>query len=204
MSLFILVLFSSFCCLLDSFHQLRSERGAQSEKKTICLVHVVQSFSFTTAKLGICCLFANFNNLIPELEVFLHWVHLISFYELSLLLQMWQQDSPWDLTKIKFNSKSDKVNKNLETMWENRIMATILINNCLRTPSTFWGLLYHIHLFSKVVKLKCFQKSSINKKIQQNGTLYKQGAVPERPITANLGLKFCSNFVFYLPMYCVE
>ena len=33
MSLFILVLFSSFCCLLDSLHQMRSERGAQSEKK---------------------------------------------------------------------------------------------------------------------------------------------------------------------------
>ena len=60
MSLFILVLFSSFCCLLASFHQLRSERRAQSEKKNMSLVHVVQSFSFTTAKLGICWLFCQF------------------------------------------------------------------------------------------------------------------------------------------------
>ena len=28
------------------------------------------------------------------------------------------------------------------------------------------------------------------------------GPVPERSISANQGLKFCSFFVFYLPMYC--
>ena len=28
--------------------------------------------------------------------------------------------------------------------------------------------------------------------------------VPERPISANRGLKFCSVFVFYLPMYCLQ
>ena len=27
------------------------------------------------------------------------------------------------------------------------------------------------------------------------------GPVPERPISANTGLKFCSVFEFYLPMY---
>ena len=30
------------------------------------------------------------------------------------------------------------------------------------------------------------------------------GPVPERPISANPGLKFCSAFVFYLPMHCLE
>lgn len=28
--------------------------------------------------------------------------------------------------------------------------------------------------------------------------------VPERLISANTGLKFCSIFVFYRPMYCLE
>ena len=31
-----------------------------------------------------------------------------------------------------------------------------------------------------------------------------QGLVPERPISANPGLKFCSTFCIYLPMNCVE
>ena len=26
------------------------------------------------------------------------------------------------------------------------------------------------------------------------------GSVPEKPISANIGLKFCSGFVFYLPV----
>ena len=30
-----------------------------------------------------------------------------------------------------------------------------------------------------------------------------QGPVPERPISVNLGLKFCSVFVFYIPMHCL-
>ena len=30
------------------------------------------------------------------------------------------------------------------------------------------------------------------------------GRVPERPIGANPGLKFCSDFVFFLPLYCLE
>ena len=28
--------------------------------------------------------------------------------------------------------------------------------------------------------------------------------VPERPISANPGLKFCSTFCIYLPMHCIE
>ena len=28
--------------------------------------------------------------------------------------------------------------------------------------------------------------------------------VPERSISANPGLKFCSSFVIYLPTYCLE
>ena len=31
-----------------------------------------------------------------------------------------------------------------------------------------------------------------------------QDPVPERPISANLGIKFCSTFCIYLPTYCVE
>ena len=30
------------------------------------------------------------------------------------------------------------------------------------------------------------------------------GPVPERPISANPGLKFCSVFASYLPMHCLE
>ena len=30
-----------------------------------------------------------------------------------------------------------------------------------------------------------------------------QGLVPERPISINPGLKFCSVFVFYIPMHCL-
>ena len=30
-----------------------------------------------------------------------------------------------------------------------------------------------------------------------------EGPVPERPISANPGLKFCPSFVFYLPMHQV-
>ena len=29
------------------------------------------------------------------------------------------------------------------------------------------------------------------------------GPVPERPISVNPGLKFCSVFVFYIPMHCL-
>ena len=32
-----------------------------------------------------------------------------------------------------------------------------------------------------------------------------QGPVPERPISANLGLNFCSIFLYlYLPIHCLE
>ena len=31
-----------------------------------------------------------------------------------------------------------------------------------------------------------------------------QGPVPERPISANPGLRFCSPFWIYLPMHCLE
>ena len=31
-----------------------------------------------------------------------------------------------------------------------------------------------------------------------------RGPVPERPISANPGLKFCSTFCIYLPMQCLE
>ena len=30
-----------------------------------------------------------------------------------------------------------------------------------------------------------------------------QGQVPERSISSNLGLKFCSVFVFYIPVHCL-
>ena len=30
-----------------------------------------------------------------------------------------------------------------------------------------------------------------------------QGVVPERPINVNPGLKFCSLFVFFIPMQCL-
>ena len=30
------------------------------------------------------------------------------------------------------------------------------------------------------------------------------GAIPERPISAHPALKFCSAFVFYFLMYCLE
>ena len=32
----------------------------------------------------------------------------------------------------------------------------------------------------------------------------RQGSVPERPISPNPGLSFCSVFVFYLPLYFLE
>ena len=35
-------------------------------------------------------------------------------------------------------------------------------------------------------------------------SLHLQCLVPERAISANPGLKFCSIFVFYLPIYCLE
>ena len=35
-------------------------------------------------------------------------------------------------------------------------------------------------------------------------TLVLATPVPERPISAYPGLKFCSVFVIYLPMYCLE
>ena len=74
MSLFILVLFSSFCCLLDSFHQMRSERGAQSEKKeTSLLVYTLyKAFHSPQPSWEFAVVFANFNNFLPELEGSLH------------------------------------------------------------------------------------------------------------------------------------
>ena len=99
MSSFILVLFSSFCCLSDSFHQMRSERGAQSEKKYISLVHVVQSFSFTTAKLGICWLFLpiltilylNLKCSCTE-SIWYHFMNFLYFFKCDskTLLEIWQ------------------------------------------------------------------------------------------------------------------
>ena len=32
---------------------------------------------------------------------------------------------------------------------------------------------------------------------------WNEGPIPERPININPGLKFCSMFVFYIPMYCL-
>ena len=32
---------------------------------------------------------------------------------------------------------------------------------------------------------------------------WDQGPIPERPISINPGFKFCSVFVFYIPMYCL-
>ena len=34
--------------------------------------------------------------------------------------------------------------------------------------------------------------------------LRNKGPVSERPISANLGLKFCSTFCIYIPMHCLE
>ena len=34
-------------------------------------------------------------------------------------------------------------------------------------------------------------------------TFHNQGLVPERPINVNPGLKFCSVFVFYIPLRCL-
>ena len=36
------------------------------------------------------------------------------------------------------------------------------------------------------------------------GRTESQDPVPERPISANPRIKFCSVFVFYLPMCCLE
>ena len=50
--------------------------------------------------------------------------------------------------------------------------------------------------------LKCGEFESYGLKETMASLLLR--LVPERPISANTGLKFCSIFVFYLPMYCLE
>ena len=50
--------------------------------------------------------------------------------------------------------------------------------------------------------LKCGELESYGLKETMASLLLR--LVPERPISANTGLKFCSIFVFYLPMYCLE
>ena len=49
-----------------------------------------------------------------------------------------------------------------------------------------------------LVKLPMYYRSSLHV------SLPLQCPVPERAISANPGLKFCSIFVFYLLMYCLE
>ena len=176
MSSFILVLFSSFCCLLDSFHRMRSERGAQSGKnKHLFSTRCKKLFIHHSQARNLLTFLPILNNFIPELEASLHWVHLISFHELSLLLQMWQQDSPWDLTKIKFNKNLDDYVRRPNNDNNNYCSTTV---QELQVPSEAF-----------CITSICFPNlSSWN----------------ERPISANLGLKFCSDFVFYLPMYCLQ
>ena len=50
--------------------------------------------------------------------------------------------------------------------------------------------------------LKCGELESYGLKETMTSLLISP--VPERPITANTGLNFCSIFVFYLPVYCLE
>ena len=50
--------------------------------------------------------------------------------------------------------------------------------------------------------LKCGELESYGLKETMASLL--PSPVPERPISANMGLKFCSIFVFYHPMYCLE
>ena len=50
--------------------------------------------------------------------------------------------------------------------------------------------------------LKCGELESYGLKETMASLLLSP--VPERPISANTGLKVCSIFVFYLPMYCLE
>ena len=47
-------------------------------------------------------------------------------------------------------------------------------------------------------------KLPMNYRSSLHVSLHLQCLVPERAISANPGLKFCSIFVFYLPMYCLE
>lgn len=50
--------------------------------------------------------------------------------------------------------------------------------------------------------LKCGELESYGLKETMASLLLS--LVPERPISANTRLKFCSIFVFYRPMYCLE
>ena len=50
--------------------------------------------------------------------------------------------------------------------------------------------------------LKCGELESYGLKETMASLLLSP--VPERPISADTGLKFCSIFVFYRPMYCLE
>ena len=51
-----------------------------------------------------------------------------------------------------------------------------------------------------VVPTDSFQASVVQKMDSGN----HRGWVPERPINANRGVKFCSVLVFCLPMYCLQ
>ena len=50
--------------------------------------------------------------------------------------------------------------------------------------------------------LKCGELESYGLKETMASLLLS--LIPERPISANTGLKFCSIFVFYRSMYCLE
>ena len=45
---------------------------------------------------------------------------------------------------------------------------------------------------------------SLDKELYFTLSLFTQGPVPERPISANRRLKFCFSFCIYLPMHCLE
>ena len=52
-------------------------------------------------------------------------------------------------------------------------------------------------LFTSVVE-------DLNSGLLRTNPASGQGPVPERPISANPELKFCSDFVFYVPMHYLE
>ena len=53
-------------------------------------------------------------------------------------------------------------------------------------------------------KIEAMHEGSLVSVIVESRSTSRLSSVPERPIRANVGLRFCSTFCIYLPMHCLE
>ena len=80
--------------------------------------------------------------------------------------------------------------------------------NLVGTTLTYCAGNRHSNLFKKTISpqqtLFVVPTDSFQASVQEMDSTNHRGCVPERPISANRGLKFCSVFVSYLFVYCLE